>query len=566
MHKFIKLRFKGKIILISISTILLLVLSILFFVYYEVNDMLQESTKNMVDNVNKCSLRVIDEKYKGNWQVEAGKLLKGNKILNDDTELVDTIKSDTDAIGTIFLGDTRISTNVKVDGKRAIGTKMSEKVADIVLKQGKTYSGEAIVVNSVYETCYTPIKDSTGKVIGAFFIGVEKSSIISQVRMIMMKIILIALFIMIIVAIASILFARSISKNINKIQVYLDKILAGDLSSRCELNSSDETKDIADKLNCTVDNIKGLIKNIVSETNNIENIVDSVKDNVNELGNDVEGLSATTEELAAGTEETAASAEEMSATSQEMERKVHSVAEKARQGLEKSLEISGKAKNIKDSSESNQVQTEQMYKETEIRLKESIEKAKVVEQINILADSILQITSQTNLLALNAAIEAARAGEAGKGFSVVAEEIRKLAEQSSETINKILSTTEIIVASVEDLTVNSNNMLDFIGNRILKDYDTLVQTSDDYNDDALYYKEFCTDLSTTSEELLESVQDILKAIEGVAEAAGEGAGGTTDIANKVVEVNNKSKDALVQVLKSKESAEKLREKVNLFKL
>ncbi len=78
-----------------------------------------------------------------------------------------------------------------------------------------------------------------------------------------------------------------------------------------------------------------------------------------------------------------------------------------------------------------------LYKTNEKELSEAIEKSKSVEKINVLSEAILKITEQTNLLALNAAIEAARAGEAGKGFSVVAEEIRKLAEESNNTANEI---------------------------------------------------------------------------------------------------------------------------------
>jgi len=107
--------------------------------------------------------------------------------------------------------------------------------------------------------------------------------------------------------------------------------------------------------------------------------------------------------------------------------------------------------------------------EAEKNLNKAIEDSKAVEQIDILTDSILQITNQTNLLALNAAIEAARAGEAGKGFSVVADEIRKLAEDSRRNATKIQEITASALKSVKQLAKNATIVLNFLINDVNKD-------------------------------------------------------------------------------------------------
>ena len=91
-------------------------------------------------------------------------------------------------------------------------------------------------------------------------------------------------------------------------------------------------------------------------------------------------------------------------------------------------------------------------------LEKAMEDAKVVDQINVLADSIMGITDQTNLLALNASIEAARAGEAGKGFAVVADEIRNLAEQSKENVENIQGVTDAVKKAVENLKTDAEHL------------------------------------------------------------------------------------------------------------
>lgn len=411
-----------------------------------------------------------------------------------------------------------------------------------------------------------PIKDSTGKVVAISGVDIDSAVFVSIKHTMLQAILITIALLSVAILIYVYLFSIKFGKNILKIQNALGKMSKGDFTESITVHSKDEIEDIAKSVNSVQDALKVLISKIYDNSGNIETVVAAVQGNLKQLDSNVEEVSATTEELSASMEETAVASEELLATSHEIESVVHSIADKSQESVLKAEEISERAANIMLASENNKKETETMFKDTEKVLMESIEKSKAVEQINVLADSIQEITVQTNLLALNAAIESARAGEAGKGFSVVADEIRNLAEQSSENINKIQSTTGIILSSVEELTTNSNKMLDFIKNKILKDYESLAGTSREFNDDALYYKDFSTELSATSEELFASVQDILKTIDGVADAASEGASGTADIASRMQGVNNKSNEVLKDALKAKENVDLLKEEVSKFKV
>ena len=197
-------------------------------------------------------------------------------------------------------------------------------------------------------------------------------------------------------------------------------------------------------------------------------------------------------------------------------------------------------------------------------LEQALEEAKVVEQIGVLADSILAITGQTNLLALNASIEAARAGEAGKGFAVVAEEIRVLAEQSKDAVANIQAVTENVDNAVANLANDSNHLLDFVDTDIVKSFGDFEKMADDYNMDASKINDLVSDFSATSEELVASISNITEAIEGITSASNDSAAGTTNIAQKTVSIAGESAEVMKGVKTAEASAGELRKNVSNF--
>lgn len=382
-----------------------------------------------------------------------------------------------------------------------------------------------------------------------------------------MAIIGIAVVMEVILILVLTLITASIVKPLKKSLTHINEIAQGDFSKEFEqdlLKRKDDFGQLADSLEKMRSEMKELIGEVKSEALEIIGMVQEIDTSIRALDDQIENVSATTEELAAGMEETAASSEEINAMSHEIESAAKSIAERSQDGANEADEIRERAVKIKKDTDENDRRTRSIHEEINESLTKALEDIKVVDQINVLAKSIMDITGQTNLLALNASIEAARAGEAGKGFAVVADEIRVLAEQSKAAVAHIQEVTGNVTAAVENLANDAERLLEFVGNDVVESLGGFAEMANSYNSDAANVDSLVTDFSASSEQLLASINGVMDAISDVSKTATEGATGTTDIAEKVGNVVQEAEAIKQKAETTYHSAEKLQKNVERF--
>ncbi len=322
---------------------------------------------------------------------------------------------------------------------------------------------------------------------------------------------------------------------------------------------TDEIGDLAKSMNKMQQSIKEIVAGVMVESDIVDDSAITIDKHINSLNLQVDDVSAVMEE-------TSASTEEVNATSIDLEAAIERIAKKAEQGAITSNQISKRAVEIMKVASSSETNAHNIYSITQEKMKDAIKKCKEVEKINILSDSILAITSQTNLLALNASIEAARAGEAGKGFTVVADEIRKLAESSRTTVNLIQDITKTAIDSVQNLVDSSKQVMEFIDKQVIMDYKKMVKVGDQYSQDAINFNELAEDFNATTEKLPVSVKNVTAAMDEIASTTSEGADSTTLIAQKTEDVASKVNEIVKQAEASKSSSVKLKKMVAQFKI
>lgn len=324
--------------------------------------------------------------------------------------------------------------------------------------------------------------------------------------------------------------AKDASKKLEEIITGINNN-AGDLTQRVPAKTKDEVGQLAAGVNTFIEGLQGVIKQIKNGSEQMNVQVNSINDNIVKAGNGASDVSATMEEMSASIEEISATVEQINENSEQMLSEAKEINAMAANGAEHMNGVKVKAQGMKNEAVQSKDNTIRMLQENREQLARAIENSRNVSKINELTGDILDIASQTNLLSLNASIEAARAGEAGRGFAVVADEIRGLADNSTETANNIQSISAMVTDAVSQLAQNASEMLKFVDEVVLVDYDKFVGMSDEYHNDADGMDEMMNSFRTKAETLEGMLEEVAEGIRGINTAMEENAEGVSVVAD-----------------------------------
>mgnify|MGYP003253648125 FL=1 len=338
----------------------------------------------------------------------------------------------------------------------------------------------------------------------------------------------------------------------------------GDLTKRVRVISNDEIADLGNGINLFMDKLQEILKLIIENTNYMENVVAEVDGSVVKSNDSASDLSAMTEELSATMQDVGLSVNTINDNADDILKDVEIIATKSDNINQFSKEMKANAEKIESDARYNMVQTGEKVGNILDVLNKAIEDSKSVDQVNKLTNDILNISSQTNLLALNASIEAARAGEAGKGFAVVADEIRQLADSSRETANKIQSINSVVVAAVNNLSDNANNLVSYLQQTILPEFQTFVDGGVKYKENASYIENAMDEFVEKTDVLKKNMDEIAHSINTITTVVDDGAAGvnnaaisTQDLVEDIVNISNK-------MIENKSIAQNLKNSTNIF--
>jgi methyl-accepting chemotaxis protein len=327
------------------------------------------------------------------------------------------------------------------------------------------------------------------------------------------------------------ILTKRLSKNIANITASMEAISDGDLSRDIDMRSRlfpDETTAIAGSINMMAENLRGLVNRIRSASGHVAESARTLSSTTLEVNATTEEIAKALEQISHGAEIQAEMSGRGSTLIHELAVSAELVAKRAKESSQSARDTTATAQQGTDLANQTMELMKEFLNTVEHTGQQFAELNGKLQQVGKIADLIVEIARQTNMLALNASIEAVRAGEYGKGFTVVAEEVRKLADGTSRSASEIIDLVSLIKEDsvrVRDTFASSSRQINDGKKKInstAEVFQSIVQT-------VMEAERKANSIADLSSMQSEGAQKVVKAIDEIAKVAEDNAAATEQV-------------------------------------